>query len=135
MIRAEVKKISAQQINVLVKGCGRESCEFGEDLVVDLYNVIRRYRVFQDEKTQPLIKISYVDNKGRSDSCELSVFLEDSKRLEKLVDPKKLTPLKETAQSIGGRLNFRFAIKVPFVDIEFGMGAKPDKKSGDTTAV
>ena len=112
-IKAEVKRNSDYQINVLVKGADRKSCEFGADLIRDLYSVILNYIVFQEKKNRPSIKISFIDKKGHPRSEELSDLLSDDSWLSQLVEPAKLGRLRHFAQQIDQRLTLGLSGEVP----------------------
>ena len=84
-IKAEVRRTEDSKIVILVKNNDQNSCEFGAELIRDLYQVISDYKVFQDKQTRPLIKISYIDKKGREKSCEIEEVLEDDSLIKNSV--------------------------------------------------
>ena len=131
--KAEVKKISDYQIVVLVKGNKQNSCEFGADLVGDLYEVIQRYDVFKKEQTQPKIKISFVDKDREEQSCEIRGLLKDNSWVEGLVEPSKMSGLKQIAQGIAKRVSWGFSVdintKIINVKAQANLGTeKPESK-------
>jgi hypothetical protein len=110
-IKAEVKKTENSKIVVLVKNNNQNSCEFGAELLSDLYNIIQKYKVFQDEQTKPAVKICFTDKKGREKNCEIIEILEEYSLIESIVSPTAWQSLKNIAIEIGRKMNFRFAFK------------------------
>ena len=129
-IRAEVKRTESTRIVVLVKGNNQHSCEFGAELVGDLYDVIRRYKVFQNEQTKPAIKFCFTDKKGRPRSCEIEDVLENDSLFENFVEPSKWQQLKNMASSFGDNMRFKgkLGVNLAIGNIEAEVEYEPTKK-------
>lgn len=112
-IRAEVRRTEATKLTVRVKGHSEAGDAFGIELIGDLYDAILAYRVFSEAETRPEIKVTYTDDRGRTQSLRVEEVLEDPSILERI---KELS----LRQRIGGMIHAIHAISVTFGFTEYG---------------
>jgi len=111
-IMAEVKRVYDYQMNVHVKGTSPESCEFGADLIKDLYGVILDYQGFRDERKRPKIMITYTDMSGKPQSHDIIDFLNDPSWIECLVTSDQFNLLHRIVQYIDQRMTWSLSGEV-----------------------
>ena len=131
-IKAEVRKKENSKITVLVKKNDQKSCDFGMELVSDLYSVIQKYKVFQNQETRPLIKIWYTDSKERDKNYEIAEILEANFLAEEINEPNiqdYFTGIISTLKN-NFRKKFTFKTKGNIGPAELELEIELDEKEG-----
>ena len=128
-IQAEVKKTENTKIVVLVKNNKSASCEFGAELVGDLYKIILKYRIFKNEKTRPSIKIYYTDKSGYKKYCEIIEVLDKNSLIKDIVTTSVWEKLKKSTSEILKEL--RFKVKINIGPIEGEIEKESDNKKDE----
>lgn len=124
-IKAEVKKKTNSKIVVLVKGSNEKSCEYGAELITGLYDVIQKYRIFQDDENRPAIKIWFTDKNNKDRSCDIEDILEDDSWIKAKTEPTVMDKLKKIAYKLNMYIKERIKLGVKDlaeVELEASLG-------------